>query len=89
MIEHDKAPKRHSTHKEMGRMMDGRAKAPKVARKTSIIATAELRAHLPDALRAVETGGERFVIQTHGRGVAALVSLEDLETLERAVVLSR
>lgn len=64
MIEHDKAPKRHSTHKEMGR-----AKAPKVAKKTSIIATAELRAHLPDALRAVETGGERIVkwVIVHGR----------------------
>ena len=63
--------------------MGRRVKIPKVTKKASIIATAELRAHLPDALRAVETGGERFVIQTHGRGIAALVSLADLEALER------
>lgn len=42
----------------------------------------EARANLADALNRVAYGGERIVLKRRGKGVAALVSLEDLARLE-------
>lgn len=42
----------------------------------------EARANLADALNRVAYGGERIVLERRGKGVAALVSLEDLARLE-------
>jgi prevent-host-death family protein len=41
-----------------------------------------IRDNLADALNRVAYGGERVVLQRRGKGVAALVSLEDLAILE-------
>jgi prevent-host-death family protein len=43
----------------------------------------ELRDNLADALNRVAYGGERIVLERRGKGVAALVSMDDLATLER------
>lgn len=51
--------------------------------KLSIISTSDARVHFPTTLRQVEQHGERFVIQNHGRGVAAIIPLEDLARLEK------
>ena len=41
------------------------------------------RNDLAEALRKVTTAGERVIVQRRGKGVAALVSLEDLALLEK------
>ncbi len=46
------------------------------------IGVAEIRNNLADALNRVAYGGERVVLQRRGKGVAALVSMEDLALLE-------
>ena len=46
------------------------------------IGVTEIRMRFRDALRQVEFRGRRLVIQNHGHGVAALVSMEDLAILE-------
>ncbi|MFO0965275.1 MAG: type II toxin-antitoxin system prevent-host-death family antitoxin [Gemmataceae bacterium] len=46
------------------------------------ISVSEIRDHLADALNRVAYAGERVVLERRGKGVAALVSLEDLEMLE-------
>lgn len=42
----------------------------------------QARSRLADALNRVAYGGERIVLERRGKGVAALVSLEDLAALE-------
>jgi prevent-host-death family protein len=49
--------------------------------RTSIV---NLRRNLSDALNRVAYGGERVVLERRGKGVAALVSLDDLAALEAA-----
>lgn len=46
------------------------------------ISITEVRDKLADALNRVAYGGERVILQRRGKGVAALVSLTDLELLE-------
>ena len=40
-----------------------------------------LRRNLPDAMNRVLYGGERILVARHGKNVAAMVSVEDLELL--------
>ena len=42
----------------------------------------EIRDNLADALNRVAYGGERVVLQRRGKGVAALVSMDELALLE-------
>ena len=42
----------------------------------------EMRAQFADAISQVAFGGERIVLNRHGKDVAALVSVEDLAELE-------
>lgn len=42
----------------------------------------EAKTHLSECLNRVRYGGERIVIERHGKPVAALVSTEDLKRLE-------
>lgn len=46
------------------------------------IAVAELRNNMADALNRVAYQGERIILERRGKGVAALVSMEDLALLE-------
>lgn len=46
------------------------------------VGTHEAKTHLSEYLNRVRYGGERIVIERHGKPVAALVSTEDLERLE-------
>jgi prevent-host-death family protein len=43
----------------------------------------DVRNSLADALNRVAYGGERIVLERRSKGVAALVSIEDLAILER------
>ena len=43
----------------------------------------EIRNNLADAINRVAYTGERIVLERRGKGVAALVSVEDLALLER------
>lgn len=43
----------------------------------------EIRDNLADALNKVAYAGERVVLARRGKGVAALVSMEDLDLLEK------
>ncbi len=43
----------------------------------------EIRDNLADTLNKVAYAGERIVLARRGKGVAALVSMEDLELLEK------
>ncbi|MEO6443966.1 MAG: type II toxin-antitoxin system Phd/YefM family antitoxin [Gemmatimonadaceae bacterium] len=45
------------------------------------IALTDAREALADLVNAVSYGGARIILQRHGKDVAALVSLEDLERL--------
>ena len=47
------------------------------------VGIAEIRDNLADALNKVAYGGERVILQRRGKGVAAIVSLDDLAALER------
>jgi prevent-host-death family protein len=46
------------------------------------ITTSEARDRFADTLNRAAYGKERVVIRRHGRGVAAVVPIEDLESLE-------
>ncbi|BAZ11977.1 hypothetical protein NIES4071_38050 [Calothrix sp. NIES-4071] len=46
------------------------------------ISTTEARANLQDVLNRVEHGGERIVIERHGKAAVAIVTVEDLKRLE-------
>ena len=43
----------------------------------------DIRDNLAEALNRVAYGGERIVVERRGKGVAALVSMDDLALLER------
>lgn len=51
------------------------------ARRLARIATTEAREELAELVNAVAWGGQRIILQRHGKNVAALVSMEDLEAL--------
>ncbi len=44
----------------------------------------EIRKHMADALNRVAYSGDRIVLERRGKGVAALVSMDDLKLLRRA-----
>lgn len=44
----------------------------------------EIRKNMADALNRVAYSGDRIVLQRRGKGVAALVSMDDLKLLRRA-----
>ena len=46
------------------------------------ISITKIRDNLADALNRVAYGGERVVLQRRGKGVAALVSMDELAILE-------
>lgn len=46
------------------------------------ISVAQAKSQLSDFLRRTEYGGDRFVVQRHGKPVAAIVSTDDLRRLE-------
>lgn len=46
------------------------------------VGTHEAKTHLSEYLSRVRYGGERIVIERHGKPVAALVGMEDLARLE-------
>ncbi len=48
------------------------------------IGVATIRNNLADALNRVAYSGERVILERRGKGVAALVSMNDLELLEAA-----
>lgn len=50
------------------------------------IGTHEAKTHLSEYLSRVHYRGERVVIERHGKPVAALVGMEDLERLEETAV---
>jgi prevent-host-death family protein len=43
----------------------------------------DIRNNLADAINRVAYGGERIVLERRGKGVAVLVSMQDLDLLER------
>jgi len=45
------------------------------------IGVAEIRSNLADVINRVAYGGERIILQRRGKQVLAVVSMEDLETL--------
>ena len=47
------------------------------------ISVAEIRNNLADTLNRVAYQGERVILERRGKGVAALVSIDDLELLEQ------
>jgi prevent-host-death family protein len=50
---------------------------------TRKIPAAEAKARLSELIARVAHGGERIIISRHGKPLAALVSVADVETLER------
>ena len=44
------------------------------------------KAHLSELVAGVAHGGDRYLIERHGRAAAALVSVEDLDRLEAVTV---
>lgn len=46
------------------------------------LAASKLRALLAETLNRVAYGGERILLQRHGKDIAAIISKEDLEILE-------
>lgn len=47
------------------------------------VGLAEAKAKFSAIVDGVAHRGERYVVERHGKGVAALVSVEDLEVIER------
>lgn len=47
------------------------------------VSITDVRDNLADALNRVAYGGERIILERRGKGVAALVSMDDLALLER------
>jgi prevent-host-death family protein len=47
------------------------------------VSTAEARKNLSEILSRAAYGKERVVVTRHGKGIAAIVPLEDLDALER------
>lgn len=48
------------------------------------MSVADAKNHFSDVLRRAEYGGERVIVERHGKAVAAIVSTEDLRRLEAA-----
>ncbi len=48
----------------------------------TIISATDARANFQDIVRRAEYGGERVLIQRHGKTVAAVISIDDLKRLE-------
>jgi prevent-host-death family protein len=51
------------------------------SQRLASIASTDAREHLADLVNAVAFGGQRIILQRHGRNVAAIVSIEDLKRL--------
>jgi prevent-host-death family protein len=47
------------------------------------ITTAQARKHMAELLNRAAYGGERFVVTRHGKGLVAIVPLEDVTLLDR------
>ena len=47
------------------------------------VSAASAKAHLSELTAEVAYGGERVIIERHGKPIAALVSVDELELLER------
>jgi prevent-host-death family protein len=47
------------------------------------ITTAQARKHMAELLNRAAYGGERFVVTRHGKGIVAIVPLEDVTLLDR------
>jgi prevent-host-death family protein len=47
------------------------------------ITTAQARKHMAELLNRAAYGGERFVVTRHGKGMVAIVPLEDVTLLDR------
>ncbi len=62
----------------------GRANSRSSEREIMVqVGIAEIRDNLAEALNKVAYAGERVILARRGKGVAALVSMEDLELLEK------
>jgi prevent-host-death family protein len=51
-------------------------------RRMTTLAATELRTRGSEAINRVTYAGDRVLLQRHGRNVAAIVSIEDLELLQ-------
>ena len=49
------------------------------------MSAANAKAHFSELVASVAFGKERYIIERHGKPLAALVSLEDLVTLQEAI----
>ena len=47
-----------------------------------ILSASQLREKFAESLNRVIFGGERVILERHGRAVAALISIQDLKRLE-------
>jgi len=54
---------------------------------TETIPLAEVKAHLSELVARVRSEHERITVTVHGRPTAALVALEDLESLEETIAI--
>ena len=53
----------------------------------SALPLAEVKAHLSEVVQRVSTQHERVTITVHGRPAAALISVDDLESLEETIAV--
>ncbi|NWF58501.1 MAG: type II toxin-antitoxin system Phd/YefM family antitoxin [Fischerella sp.] len=49
---------------------------------TNAVSATEARANFQELVNRVEYGGERIVIERHGKAAVAIIGLEDLKRLE-------
>ncbi len=54
---------------------------------TETIPLAEVKAHLSELVARVQSQHERITVTVHGRPTAALVALDDLESLEETIAI--
>ncbi len=52
------------------------------------VSAAEAKAHFSDLIARVAHAGERFIVERRGKPVAAIVSIDELERVEREHPLS-
>ncbi|HLO88417.1 MAG TPA: type II toxin-antitoxin system Phd/YefM family antitoxin [Nostocaceae cyanobacterium] len=48
----------------------------------SFISATEARANFPELINRAEYGGERIIIQRHGKAAVAIIGIDDLKLLE-------
>jgi prevent-host-death family protein len=48
----------------------------------SVISATEARANFQEIINRAEYGGERIIIQRHGKAVVAIIGIDDLKLLE-------